>query len=452
MATLLWSTLGYVIYPVWLLAGVADYASHQRTHIAVTSGLREAMFHVAQTALMGVAVLLVLFVEINALSLSIIAACVLAHTVMAYWDIAYSDKRRYISPLRTIRARVPDYVADLRAGVARVPVLARAAREFTRIQSAASAAVETGSAEHDAGTTAAASASNDSASSSGGTPASEASSDAPDDHASDDAGTDEAGGDDAGTDDSGSDDAGPDEATVVAGEAAVEGAPAGAPKKKRRRRKKKGGGTGSAHPPAAGASDQGQRPAKKAPRHRASDRAPFHVGEEVFGKVTAVLDTAIMIDLSGKALAIFDRTEMEADDLVPAVGDRFVARVHNDGARGGLVVLTRKPLREEEDQAEGRAGRQGRHAGLRVSSPASSRAASRSTSTACAPSRRRPAWICIPANANFASLLGQRLDFKVVAVREGRARRGRHAPPDARGRSARAPQARARRCCKRGRS
>ena len=99
MATLLWSTLGYIIYPVWLLVGVADYATHQRTHIAVTSGLREAMFHIAQTALMGVAVLLVLFVEINALSLSIIAACVLAHTVMAYWDIAYSDKRRYISPV-----------------------------------------------------------------------------------------------------------------------------------------------------------------------------------------------------------------------------------------------------------------------------------------------------------------------------------------------------------------
>ena len=33
MATLLWSTLGYLIYPVWLLVGVVDYASHQRTYI-----------------------------------------------------------------------------------------------------------------------------------------------------------------------------------------------------------------------------------------------------------------------------------------------------------------------------------------------------------------------------------------------------------------------------------
>src|SRR5690606_13042490 len=101
----------------------------------------------------------------------------------------------------------------------------------------------------------------------------------------------------------------------------------GATKKKRKRKRKKKG---------AGESE------------RVHERAPFRVGEEVFGKVTAVLDTAIMIDLSGKALAIFDRGEMEPDDLVPEVGDRFVGQVLGDGARGGLVVLTRKPLREEE--------------------------------------------------------------------------------------------------------
>src|SRR5690606_36715581 len=86
----------------------------------------------------------------------------------------------------------------------------------------------------------------------------------------------------------------------------------------------------------------------EAPRRPATDRAPLHMRDDVFGKDTAVLETAVMIDLSGKALAIFDRTEMEPDDLVPEVGDRFVARIHNDVSRGGLVVLTRKPLRVEE--------------------------------------------------------------------------------------------------------
>jgi small subunit ribosomal protein S1 len=78
------------------------------------------------------------------------------------------------------------------------------------------------------------------------------------------------------------------------------------------------------------------------------ERTAFHVGEEVFGKVTAVTEHAIMVDLSGKALAIFDRHELAEDDLVPETGDRFVAHIHGDGSRGGLVVLTRKPLREEE--------------------------------------------------------------------------------------------------------
>jgi small subunit ribosomal protein S1 len=133
----------------------------------------------------------------------------------------------------------------------------------------------------------------------------------------------------------------------------------------------------------------------------------------VFGKVTAVLDTAIMVDLSGKALAIFDRSEMEPDDLVPAVGDRFVARIHNDGLRGGLVVLTRKPLREEEAKPKvEQAAKDGTLVsglitgvikggvevdidGLRAFAPASG-------------------MDLHPANANFAVLVGQRMDFKVV--------------------------------------
>jgi len=211
------------------------------------------------------------------------------------------------------------------------------------------------------------------------------------------------------SDDDGEDAAGESDAPEAGetGEAAsAEGSAApGTPKKKRRRRKKK-----KPHE-AAAAGKEGEAPRR--PQHRASDRAPFHVGEEVFGKVTAVLDTAVMIDLSGKALAIFDRSEMEADDLVPSIGDRFVARVHNDGIRGGLVVLSRKPLREEEikpkiEQAHKdgtlvsglvtgviKGGIEVDIYGLRAFAPASG-------------------MDLHPQNANFASLVGQRMDFKVV--------------------------------------
>jgi small subunit ribosomal protein S1 len=179
----------------------------------------------------------------------------------------------------------------------------------------------------------------------------------------------------------------------------------GAPKKKKRRRKKKR----KDDKPAEAGAHGGERPQHK--NHRPP--TPFHVGEEVFGKVTAVLETAVMIDLSGKALAIFDRGEMAADDLVPAVGDRFVARVHGDGARGGLVVLTRQPLREEESKPKiEKAHHDGSHVtglitgvikggvevdldGLRAFAPASG-------------------MDLHPSNANFAALLGSRMDFKVV--------------------------------------
>lgn len=120
-----------------------------------------------------------------------------------------------------------------------------------------------------------------------------------------------------------------------------------------------------------------------------------------------------MVDLSGKALGIFDRQEMEPDDLIPTEGDRFLARVHQDGGRGGLVVLTRKPLREEDTKPEvERAARDGSlvHglitgvikggvdvdiSGLRAFAPASG-------------------MDLHPQNANFASLVGQRMEFKVT--------------------------------------
>ncbi|MDX2055362.1 MAG: S1 RNA-binding domain-containing protein [Polyangiaceae bacterium] len=188
------------------------------------------------------------------------------------------------------------------------------------------------------------------------------------------------------------------------------GAP-GTGKRKRRRRKKKPGAAG-AEAPAAAAPARAPNRGNQKPQ-RVMERPAFGVGEEVFGKVTAVLDTAIMVDLAGKALAIFDRSEMEPDDLVPAVGDRLVARVHQDGARGGLVVLTRKPLREEEIKPviekaykEGtlvhglvtgviKGGVEVDIKGLRAFAPASG-------------------LDLHPSHANFAGLVGQVLDFKVI--------------------------------------
>jgi small subunit ribosomal protein S1 len=207
--------------------------------------------------------------------------------------------------------------------------------------------------------------------------------------------------DDSGDADGSSEDDTPD--VEASGDEQAAGAD-GAKKKKRRRKKKKAGAPGE------GASEP---PPRNSQRPHTHDRVPFRIGEQVFGKVTAVLDEAIMVDLSGKALGIFDRAEMEPDDLIPQVGENFVAEIHNDGGRGGCVVLSRKRLREEDIKpAVEKACQEGTLVkglitgtikggievdimGLRAFAPASGTDLH-------------------PANANFAALVGQRLDFKVI--------------------------------------
>jgi small subunit ribosomal protein S1 len=277
-----------------------------------------------------------------------------------------------------------------------------------------------------------------------------------------------------GPDDAGSQDDAPDEEGGPAGGDAPQGdgstaTPAGERKRRRRRRKKKGGApaTGDAataasasaeHPadaeaaPGEGTTEPGaeaqhadrseKRDRKKEKKHGPPrERPPVNGGDIVFGKILEITDDAIIVDIPGKAHAIFDRHEMllpdeeeqtrqaeanasaaaaaqaaagpiagEAPAPIPAdaaeavadasepapgaevttselaeavgtpiatpiatpdveaeptavarepprepkvprvileVGADFIAVVHNDGARGGLVVLTHHPNRGE---------------------------------------------------------------------------------------------------------
>jgi hypothetical protein len=98
LKTLLLGFLLYGLFPLWLLAGVADYFCHRRTRIEATSGVRESRLHVLQALQLGMAIFSGLFLEINALVLAIIVLAVLAHSLTSFWDTAYSAPRRYISP------------------------------------------------------------------------------------------------------------------------------------------------------------------------------------------------------------------------------------------------------------------------------------------------------------------------------------------------------------------
>jgi len=90
--------LMYIVVPVWLLAGLADYFYHRASHIEHTSGVTESLLHLLQFALVGVPLLAALFLEINAAILLIMLAGLVLHQAAAVWDVRYANATRRVAP------------------------------------------------------------------------------------------------------------------------------------------------------------------------------------------------------------------------------------------------------------------------------------------------------------------------------------------------------------------
>lgn len=90
--------LMYVVFPLWVLAGFADWACHARTGIAVTSGLKENLLHWVMYAEIGAGMAAVAFFEVNAAVLAIGLAVFVLHEATVYWDLHYSSIRRDVGP------------------------------------------------------------------------------------------------------------------------------------------------------------------------------------------------------------------------------------------------------------------------------------------------------------------------------------------------------------------
>src|SRR6478735_11743525 len=88
--------LMYVVFPVWVAAGLADWACHRRTRIESTSGIRENFFHWLLLAEIGVAMLAVALLEVNAAILLLVFACFLAHELTTWIEL------QFVSPLREV--------------------------------------------------------------------------------------------------------------------------------------------------------------------------------------------------------------------------------------------------------------------------------------------------------------------------------------------------------------
>lgn len=91
--------LMYVVMPVWILAGLADYACHRAARIENSSGTPESLLHLLQFGLVGVPVVLALFLEITAGFFLLAVTFLLLHHLTAYIDVRYANGTRAVAPL-----------------------------------------------------------------------------------------------------------------------------------------------------------------------------------------------------------------------------------------------------------------------------------------------------------------------------------------------------------------
>ena len=90
--------LMYLLFPLWVAAGFADWGCHRRTGIALTSGLKENLLHLLMFAEVGVAIAAVALLEINAAVLVLVSTVFLVHELTVYWDLHYSTLLRDVGP------------------------------------------------------------------------------------------------------------------------------------------------------------------------------------------------------------------------------------------------------------------------------------------------------------------------------------------------------------------
>ena len=87
----------YFAVPLWFIAGFADWLCHRHAHLQETSGPFESFLHLLMFGEGGLALLICLFCEINALVFLLLIAIFLTHEATALWDVKYATEHREVT-------------------------------------------------------------------------------------------------------------------------------------------------------------------------------------------------------------------------------------------------------------------------------------------------------------------------------------------------------------------
>lgn len=91
--------LFFVVMPLWVGAGLADYLCHRAAAMEAHNGVRENRLHWLMMAELGVPLTLALFFRVNALLLALMALALIAHEITTHADLKLAARTRFVSPL-----------------------------------------------------------------------------------------------------------------------------------------------------------------------------------------------------------------------------------------------------------------------------------------------------------------------------------------------------------------
>lgn len=97
--SLLVHALLYGVVPAWLAFGAADWLCHRRARIERGPGPRAALLHLARWVAIGLPLLAVLFLQVNAAVMLFMLAALVPHQATAMLDVRHASATRRVSPM-----------------------------------------------------------------------------------------------------------------------------------------------------------------------------------------------------------------------------------------------------------------------------------------------------------------------------------------------------------------
>src|ERR1700761_7723889 len=92
-----WDILVYVVLPLWVVAGFLDYLCHRNSDIEHANVVKETALHWLMLGEVGVPLIAVVFLKVNALLMVFSALCLVAHEITGYLDLQLAMRTRVVT-------------------------------------------------------------------------------------------------------------------------------------------------------------------------------------------------------------------------------------------------------------------------------------------------------------------------------------------------------------------